>query len=239
MGIGAAMWHAQRTQFFFLRIARHSIVEGLGVFSNLDHIRVLLRPSTTMQNLWQLDCNSGNSWYGHFSEPLLSESAFVYEGLPQNYLLGAADLSPCRTWSSDSYRDMRCVRVASCAKRVVNLFSACTEQAIKQTWAELWVPSSLGKANKNVPPKPCRTRHDWNHPQTTASLYEAVRGCNLKRWISIVDSLVYKTAGKVGAYTTSCSLARDFEHSPEDKVPLIKRWNASAFLLSVCLLFFL
>ena len=28
---------------------------------------------------------------------------------------------------------------------------------------------------------------------------QAVRSCNLKRWISTVDSLVYKTAGKVGA----------------------------------------
>ena len=45
---------------------------------------------------------------------------------------------------------------------------------------------------------PCRTRY---HPQTMASLHEAVRSCNLKRWISIVDSLVYKTAGKVGAYS--------------------------------------
>ena len=41
---------------------------------NLDHMRVLLiRPSETTittQNLWQLDCNLGDSSYGRFSEPL-------------------------------------------------------------------------------------------------------------------------------------------------------------------------
>ena len=34
---------------------------------------------------------------------------------------------------------------------------------------------------------------------------------------------------KPGAYTASCLLARNFENSQEDKVPLIKYWNAPAF----------
>ena len=66
---------------------------------NFHHMRVPLRPSETTittQNLWQLDCNSGDSLYGHFSEPLpfrISLCKFVYEGLPQNCLLEAADLN--------------------------------------------------------------------------------------------------------------------------------------------------
>ena len=36
-----------------------------------------------------------------------------------------------------------------------------------------------------------------------------------------------------GFPTTSIFLARDFENSPEVKVPLITRWNAPAFLLPV------
>ena len=69
MEIGAAMRRAQPAHFFFfLRIykARHSVVyRGVWEYAppgNLDHMRVLLRPSettTTTQNLWQLDCNSG------------------------------------------------------------------------------------------------------------------------------------------------------------------------------------
>ena len=39
-----------------------------------------------------------------------------------------------------------------------------------------------------------------NRSCTTASLHEAVRGYNLKRWILVVDSLIYKTAGRVSAY---------------------------------------
>ena len=43
------------------------------IILNLDHKKVLLRPSETtitMQSLWQLDCNSGDSLYRRFSEPL-------------------------------------------------------------------------------------------------------------------------------------------------------------------------
>ena len=40
---------------------------------NLDHMIVLVMPSETTiiaQNVWQLDCNSGDTLYGRFSEPL-------------------------------------------------------------------------------------------------------------------------------------------------------------------------
>ena len=57
------------------------------VVLNLDHMRVLLRPSETTittQNLWQVDCNLGDSSYSGLSEPLKfpTESAFVCEVLP-------------------------------------------------------------------------------------------------------------------------------------------------------------
>ena len=76
--------------FLFLHTCiTHSVLGGGGFghapqenFLNLDHIKLLLKPSETIittQNLWQRDCNSGNSLYGCFSEP---ESAFVYEPLP-------------------------------------------------------------------------------------------------------------------------------------------------------------
>lgn len=44
-------------------------------------------------------------------------------------------------------------------------------------------------------------------------------------WISIADSSVYNTAGKVAF----CLLAKDFENSSEDKVLLIEYYNAPAF----------
>ena len=120
---------ARSTRSFFFLLCVYSLGTGLvrirhsvvgksgsmlprGKFSNLDHMRVLLRPSettTTTQRLWQLDCNSGDSSYGRFSEPLPSESAFVFEGLPQNCLLGAADLC----LQDMKHRDMHCVRVAT------------------------------------------------------------------------------------------------------------------------------
>ena len=60
-----------------------------------------------------------------------SESAFVYETLPQNCLLGVVDLSALclqdmkqwQTQSCDSYRDVRCVGVVACVRyaRAVNL----------------------------------------------------------------------------------------------------------------------
>ena len=54
---------------------------------NLDHMGRLLRPLVTTE------CNSRNSLHGHLSEPLLSESAFVFEALPQNCPLGTEELS--------------------------------------------------------------------------------------------------------------------------------------------------
>ena len=39
-----------------------------------------------------------------------------------------------------------------------------------------------------------------------SSMHISVKSCNLKCWISIVDSLVYKTAGKVGDYSTAFCL---------------------------------
>ena len=61
------------------RIITQSVVWGSGGmlpqenFLNLDHMRVLLRPSETTittQNLLQVDCNLGDLSYGRFLEPL-------------------------------------------------------------------------------------------------------------------------------------------------------------------------
>ena len=48
------------------------------------------RCTVTAQNLWQLECNLGDSLS---QSPFLLESAFVFEALPQNCILGDADLS--------------------------------------------------------------------------------------------------------------------------------------------------
>ena len=77
----------------------HSVLRGSGgrlPQENLDLMRVLLRPSETtitMQNLCQLECNSGDSSVVVSRSPFPPESAFVFVALPQNCLLGAADLS--------------------------------------------------------------------------------------------------------------------------------------------------
>ena len=55
-------------------------------------------------------------------------------------------------------------------------------------------------------------------------------GYNLKRWISVVDSLKQLNRWQS---TSSIVLAKDLERSPEDKVPLIVHWNGPAFLLPV------
>ena len=52
------------------------------------HMRALLRPSETtitMQNLWQLNCNSGNSSYDHFSEPLLFRISLCIRGTAADF----------------------------------------------------------------------------------------------------------------------------------------------------------
>ena len=56
-----------------------------GKILNFDYVRVFLRPSKTTistQNLWQLDCNLGDSSYGCSLEHLPLESAFVCKVLP-------------------------------------------------------------------------------------------------------------------------------------------------------------
>ena len=55
--------------------------------------------------------------------PFLSESAFVYGALPQNCFLGAADLSALCLQDMKQWliKRWRCVGVATCAKRTVNL----------------------------------------------------------------------------------------------------------------------
>ena len=75
--------------------------------------------------------------------------------------------------------------------------------ALFQCFRMVPVSCSSGGANKNVHQKtaPLSNEVRLKHPYTTASLHEAVRTCNLKRWISTLDSLVYTTAGKVGAYS--------------------------------------
>ena len=75
--------------------------------------------------------------------------------------------------------------------------------ALFQCFQMVPVSCSSGGVNKYVPPKTTPLSHEvrLNHPQTTTSLHEAVRSCTLKHWISIVDSLFYKTAGKVGTYS--------------------------------------
>ena len=90
---------------------------------------VLLRQSETtiiMQHLWKMECNSGDSSCGRFSEPLpFGMSLCIWS---PTCLLGAADFE-CFMYaehaSSASYRDVRCVRVSTCTKRVVNLRISC------------------------------------------------------------------------------------------------------------------
>ena len=64
-----------------------------------------------------------------------------------------------------------------------------------------------GGANKNVQQNTAPLLHvvRSNGPCTTAYLHEAVRGYNLKRWISIVDSLVYSSFQFRSIRTSACS----------------------------------
>ena len=100
----------------------------LGKLQNLDDRRVLLRLSETTittQNLWQLDCNLGEldiicSFLGVLSlqnRPLYSRHCHRMVSWEQQIWL----LYVCRTWSSDSYRDVCLVGVATCAKHGVNI----------------------------------------------------------------------------------------------------------------------
>ena len=67
---------------------------------NLEHMRVLLRPSEstiTMQNIWQLEYNSGDWSYSGFSEPLPFGISLCIWGtatkLSRGRCRGAADLN--------------------------------------------------------------------------------------------------------------------------------------------------
>ena len=89
------------------------------------------------------------------------------------------------------------------------------------------------KVNKTCPKKsPLSLEVQLNHPLTTACLHKAVRSCNLKRWILIVDPKNCWQSRRLYIYIASrllATMARDCEYSPEDKVPLIERWNAPSF----------
>ena len=102
-GVGAAMRRAQPAQFVVH--ASDNAKRCMGVWGhappgkvlNFDHMRVLLRPSETTittQNLWQVDCNLGDSSYGRFLEPpsLRNHSEPLYVRYCRCCLLGA-DLS--------------------------------------------------------------------------------------------------------------------------------------------------
>ena len=86
---------------------------------------------------------------------------------------------------------------SSCTRLVFAYFVA-----LFQCFRMVPVSCSSGGANKNVQQNTAPLLHTVrsNRLCTTASLHKAVRGYNLKRWISIVDSLIYKTAGRVSAY---------------------------------------
>ena len=107
---------------------------------NFDHMRALLRPSETTittQNLWPMECNSGNSLQGHFSEPLPSESAFVFEVLLQNCLMVEAAVLNGLCWQDMKLcRDMGCVRVARCTEHTVHLCGLCllSPKGRPQSW---------------------------------------------------------------------------------------------------------
>ena len=89
---------------------------------------------------------------------------------------------------------------SSCTRLVFAYFVA-----LFQCFRMVPVSCSSGGENKNVQQKTALLLHGVrsNRSCTTAPLHEAVRGYNLKRWISIVDSFIYKTAGRVSAYSFS------------------------------------
>ena len=66
--------------------------------------------------------------------------------------------------------------------------------ALFQCFRMVPVSCSSRGANKNVQQKSAPLLHAVrsNRSCTTASLHQVVRGYNLKRWISVVDSLIYK-----------------------------------------------
>ena len=72
MGIGGA----RVARSFSARIA-HSVLGGLGARSPRKDLEFRLyecayNVAITVQNLWQLECNWSDSWYGRFSELFLN-----------------------------------------------------------------------------------------------------------------------------------------------------------------------
>ena len=84
-----------------------------GKLSILAHMRVLLMPLGTTKTTQNWTVTQA------IHRMVVSRSPFL-QNKAQNCLLGAAVLSPL-CLQDDSYRNMRCVRVATCVKRVVNL----------------------------------------------------------------------------------------------------------------------
>ena len=89
------LWQTQAIHCVYIA---HSLLVGVGVMlsGKMLKVRVLLRPlenTVTTRSLWQ-------TWSIHCMvisrRPFPLQSAFVFEALPQNCLLGAADLS--RLW---------------------------------------------------------------------------------------------------------------------------------------------
>ena len=97
VGGGAAMRRAQRAQLFSAYDAQRSRrVHGACSPRKLFyHMEVLLRPSEITITTWQLDCNSADSLYGRFLEPLpfgsdSGSSAFIR--IPYSYVISAGKI---------------------------------------------------------------------------------------------------------------------------------------------------
>ena len=111
--------HARSASYFFsLRTynAQHQSRRfrghaPLGKFKFRPHERPS-ETTVTTQNVWQLYCNSGDSSYSRFSEPLSLRNQLLYV----RHCHRIRVFYVWRTWSRDLSRDVRCVRVATCAK---------------------------------------------------------------------------------------------------------------------------
>ena len=82
-------------------------------------MRVLLRPSEatlTIQNLWPLESKLGDSSYGYFSKLFPFGVSLCIWGTAYRTVSRKLQfwvLYVYRTWSSDSYSDVHCIRVAT------------------------------------------------------------------------------------------------------------------------------
>ena len=119
------MRRAQRAQLFSAYDAQRSrgvlwACSPQENFFNLDYMKVFLRPSETTittQNLWQLDCNSGDSLHGRFSEPLPFGIILCIWSTAGTEL----SLDSCRFECFMSAEYEAVIHVEVCAKRAVNL----------------------------------------------------------------------------------------------------------------------